>query len=102
MYIAIPVDNSDLKAAKITTMANAKSWAIINFDKGEVQSMHTAPSWQESGVDWLDFIIIENKFENIIDFLNEGIMVLIRREGQDDIDTIIEAFKFKELDEAGF
>jgi hypothetical protein len=37
-----------------------------------------------------------------MDFLNEGIMVLARREGQDSIDEIIEGFKFKELDEIGF
>jgi len=102
MYLAIPVDNKNLQEAKITTIVNATNWAIINFDEGEVKSMHSAPSWQESGVDWLDFVILENKFENYLDFMNEGIMVLIRREGQDLIEDIIEAFKFKELDEAGF
>ena len=102
MHIAIPVDNQELNEAKIAPLANATNWAIINFDEGEVKSIHSAPSWQESGVDWLDFIVLENKFENILDFMNEGIMVLVRREGQDSIEDIIEAFKFKELDEAGF
>jgi predicted Fe-Mo cluster-binding NifX family protein len=101
MYIAIPVDNENLEEAKITTTIDAKTWAIINFDAGEVKSTHTAPSWQESGVDWLDFVVLENRFENIIDFLNEGIMVLCRREGQESIESIMEAFKFKELDEVG-
>ena len=102
MYIAIPVDNKELKEAKITPIANASNWAIIKFDEGEIKSMHVASNWQESGVDWLDFVILENRYENILDFLNEGIVVLVRREGQNTIDEIIEAFKFKELDEAGF
>ena len=102
MHIAIPVDKQELNKAKIAPIANATNWAIINFDEGEVKSIHSAPSWQESGVDWLDFIVLENKFENILDFMNEGIMVLVRREGQDSIEDIMEAFKFKELDEAGF
>jgi predicted Fe-Mo cluster-binding NifX family protein len=102
MYIAIPMDSNDFKNANITTVANAKVWAIIEFDEGEIKSIKEAPNWSEHGVDWLDFVILENRFENSIDFLNEGITVLVRRESQDSIDTIIEAFKFKELDEAGF
>lgn len=102
MYIAIPVDSKNLEEAKIATMASALCWAVIDFDAGKIQNMHTAPNWQESGVDWLDFVILENKFENRIDFLNEGIMVLVRRAKQESINDIIEAFKFKELDEAGF
>ncbi len=57
---------------------------------------------QEHNKDWLDFVVLENRFENFIDFLNEGMMVLVRRAGQDSIDDIIEGFKFKELDEVGF
>ena len=102
MYIAIPLNSNDFKSAKISKIADAKVWAIIEFDEGVIKSIKEAPTWQESGVDWLDFIVLENKYENIMDFLNEGITVLVRRQGQESIDEIIEAFKFKELDEAGF
>jgi len=102
MHIAIPMNSNHFKDATITTTLNASCWAIINFDEGKIKNIKEAPSWQESGVDWLDFVILENRFENSIDFLNEGITVLVRREGQDNINSIIEAFKFKELDEAGF
>jgi len=102
MYIAIPIDSNDFKNATITTLADTKVWAIIEFNQGEIKSIKDVTSWSEHGVDWLDFIILENRFENSIDFLNEGVTVLIRRDGQDSIDALIEAFKFKELDEAGF
>ena len=102
MYIAIPVDNQNLQKAKIAKILEAKGWAVIDFDEGVVKSMQFSDSYHPEGVDWIDFIVVENRYENIIDFLNEGIMVLARREGQDAIEDIIEAFKFKELDEAGF
>jgi predicted Fe-Mo cluster-binding NifX family protein len=98
MYIAIPVD----KNKNIAKMFDAKEWAIIEFDEGVVKSTKYVPTWSEHGVDWLDFVVLDNKFENSIDFLNEGIMVLNRRQEQNSIEEIMEAFKFKELDEAGF
>ena len=98
MYIAIPVD----KNRNITKQLEAKEWAIIDFDEGVVKSTKFVPTWSEHGVDWLDFVVLENRFENAMDFMNEGIMVLARREGQDSLDDIIEGFKFKELDEVGF
>jgi len=98
MYIAIPVDENK----NIVKQLEAKEWAIIDFDEGVVKSTKFVPTWSEHGVDWLDFVVLENRFENAIDFLNEGIMVLARREGQDSLDDIIEGFKFKELDEVGF
>ncbi len=102
MYIAIPLESNDFKNAKISTITDAKCWAIIEFDEGVVKSTKEAPTWQEHGTDWLDFVVLENKYENIMDFMNEGTTVLVRRDGQDNINNIIEAFKFKELDEAGF
>ncbi len=101
MYIAIPVESNNGLEAKITTINDAKHWAIVEFEEGVIKNINFVPSWQESGVDWLDFVILENKFENYLDFLNEGYMVLVRRKGQDTIEELIEAFKFKELDEAG-
>ena len=101
MYIAIPIDENK----NISKMLETKEWAVVEFDEGLVKDIKYILHWSEytnHGIDWLDFVVLENRFENAIDFLNEGIMVLARREGQDSIDDIMEAFKFKELDEAGF
>jgi len=101
MIIAIPVDESK----NIAKLTNTKEWAMVDFDEGVVKGIKYIPNWSEymeNGIDWIDFVVLENRFENSIDFLNEGIVVLARREGQDSIDEIIEGFKFKELDEVGF
>ncbi len=101
MFIAIPVDENK----NITKQLEAKEWAVVDFDEGLVKDIKYIPTWSEymnHGIDWIDFVVLENRFENAMDFLNEGIMALARREGQDSIEDIMEGFKFKELDEIGF
>ena len=100
MFILIPVDGTDKNLSQITTVANLKQWALVDFDDGQVKSISFYDDRNNSGAEWIDFIILENKFENYLDFMNEGMMVLIRREEQT-IEDILEAFRFKELDEAG-
>ena len=100
MLILIPVDSAEEKISKITTLMNVKKWALVNFDAGEVQSVSFFGDRTQTGEDWIDFVILENKFENYLDFMEEGMMVLVRRE-EETIEEIMEAFKFKELDEAG-
>jgi len=100
MLILIPVEGTDEKLAKITTLARRSKWAVIDFDRGEVLSVTFHDDRTQSGHDFIDFVILENKFENYLDFMEEGMMVLVRRE-EETIEELIEAFKFKELDEAG-
>ena len=100
MHILIPVDGEDPQKSKITTLASLKRWALINFDEGSVKSITFWEDRKNTDVDWVDFIVLENKFENYMEFMEEGIMVLVRRE-EESIEDIIEAFKFKELDEIG-
>ena len=79
----------------------AEHWALVEFDAGEVRSVTFHPHWDQSGADWIDYAVLENRFENAMDLMEAGMMVLARREGQDSIELIIEGFKFKELDEIG-
>jgi len=100
MYILIPVDGEDPKKSKITTLINLKKWALINFDEGITKSVTFWDDRNNTDADWVEFIVLENKFENYLEFMEEGIMVLVRRQ-EESIEDIIEAFKFKELDEIG-
>ena len=102
MLILIPVKGSDPKEAQIAPRMEAEQWALVDFDAGEVRSVTFHPDWDQTGADWIDFAILENRFENAMDLMEAGVMVLARREGQDTIELLIEGFKFKELDEIGF
>ena len=100
MLIWIPVDSDNGTAAKIVSQLEAKKWALIDFDAGEIKSLDFYDSIEALGGEWVDFIILANKFENYLDYMNEGMMVLVVRQ-EEMIEDIMNAFKFKELDEIG-
>jgi len=100
MLIWIPVDGNDEKSSKVVPQYEAKQWALVNFDEGEVKSVRFFETRDACDEAWVDFAILINKYENYMDFMNEGMMVLCVRE-EETIEEIIEAFKFKELDEIG-
>jgi hypothetical protein len=100
VLILIPVDSEEGLHAKITTLASVKKWALIDFEDGILKMTRFFDERTQTGEDWIDFIILENKFENYIDFMGEGMMCLVKR-GEETIDELISAFRFKELDEIG-
>ena len=101
MLILIPVEGTDPKQARVTQLFDAKKWALIDFDEGVVKAVTFHDDRTQTGADWIDFVILANKFESYMDFMEEGMMVLCVRE-EKTIEEIIEAFKFKELDEVGY
>ena len=101
MLILIPVDGTDPKLSRVMTLFDRKKWALIDFDEGVVKAVEFYDDRTETGVEWIDFVILANKFESYMDFMEEGMMVLCVRE-EETIEDIIEAFKFKELDEVGY
>jgi len=96
MLILIPV-NSD---KEIVSELAASQWALIDFDAGEVKSTKFFATKDEVDAPWVDFVVLLNKFENYLEFMEAGSMVLVVR-NEKHIDDIMEAFKFKELDEVG-
>ena len=100
MFIWIPVNNNHEASAKITKVIDAKQWALVDFTDGEVKSTQFFEN-RENFKEWVDFVIVKDKYESSIEFMNHGMMVLCTR-NEETIDEITEAFKFKELDEVGF
>ena len=100
MYILIPVESDHGLESKITTLVDMKIWALVVFEDGKAQSVTFAEDRTTFGVEWIDFVVLENKFENYIDFMGEGMMCLVKRK-EETIEEVISAFAFKELDEIG-
>jgi len=100
MYILIPVDSNNGIDAKIVPVLEVKHWAIVDFDNGKAQSVAFFDDRTESGIDWIDFVVLSNKFENYLEFMDEGMMCLVIRD-EETVEDIISAFAFKELDEIG-
>jgi len=99
-YILIPVDSDKGMEAKIVPILQMKTWAIVEFSEGKVKSLVFHEDRSSSGIEWIDFVVLDNKFENYMDFMNEGMMCLVKRE-EETIEEIMSAFAFKELDEIG-
>jgi len=99
MLIWICVDSKDDKNAKITKVMDAKYWALVEFDGGVVKET-TFYNNRKDYEDWVDFIIMKDKYESYMEFMDEGMMVLVVRK-EETIQEVTEAFVFKELDEAG-
>jgi predicted Fe-Mo cluster-binding NifX family protein len=100
MFILIPVENENGLQSKITSLATLTKWALVEFDEGHTRSIRFIDEWSESGVAWIDAIVLENRYENSMEFIQEGILALVRR-SEETIEEIMEAFRFKELDEVG-
>lgn len=99
MLIWIPVDSKEASLATIAKVFDAKAWALVDFDGGKVKETVFYDA-REDFTDWVDFVIIKDKYESYMDFMNEGMMVLCTR-SEETLDEVIEAFVFKELDEVG-
>jgi len=99
MLIWMCVESKDAKNAKLTEVASVKYWALVEMDGGETKEV-TFYDKREDYTDWVDFIVMKNKHESFMDFMNEGMMVLCTRK-EETIEEVIEAFVFKELDEVG-
>ncbi len=100
MLILIPVDVIDGNSSKITKIFNAKGWALIEFGQGLAESIKFFDDRSQIDAPFIDFVVLQNKFESYMDFMEEGSMVLVVRE-EETIEEIVEAFRFKELDEIG-
>jgi len=100
MYILIPVESDHGLESKITTQADMKIWALVTFERGKAETVQFAEERTAFEVEWIDFVILENKFENYMNFMGEGMMCLVRRQ-EETIEEVVSAFAFKELDEIG-
>ena len=100
MFILIPVDGDNGLESKITTLFDMKTWALVEFEEGKAKTVQFSEDRTAFGIDWIDFVILENKFENYMDFMGEGMMCLVIRE-EETVEEVVSAFAFKELDEIG-
>jgi len=100
MFILIPVDSDNGLDSKITTLLDMKKWALVEFADGKAKTVQFSEDRTSFGIDWIDFVVLDNKFENYMDFMGEGMMCLVKRK-EETVEEVVSAFAFKELDEIG-
>jgi len=100
MLIIIPVAEEKGLESIVVPLADAKKWALVDMDAESIEpTFHD--DWQDTGADFIDHVILDNHEEDALDFINEGMFCLVRRE-EKQIDELITAFQFREIDELAF
>jgi len=100
MVIIIPVSEVKGLESTVVTLDKVKKWALVDLTSESIEpTFHD--DWQDTGADFIEHIILDNHDEDAIDFINEGLFCLVRRE-EKQIDELITAFRFRELDELAF
>jgi hypothetical protein len=96
MLILIPLN----PVQEIVAQHEATQWALVEFHEGVVETTQFFATKEAIDAPWIDFVILLNRFENYLEYMEAGSMVLAVR-NEKHLDEILEAFKFKELDEVG-
>ena len=95
MNILIPLDNEQ----NISYISEPKEWAVVTLDNGNKINEKRYKSKNDIN-ELIDFVVVKDKNEDVDDFLDEDIGILIAPYKMN-TDEIIEAFIFRELYEMG-
>ena len=95
MYIIVPMDSDEVQEAKLVSVNDAKVWAQILIEEGEVVEINHAETF-DGFENISEAVVLINDFENPMPFLEYNMMPLVAHT-QRTIDEIVEAFLFREL-----
>ncbi|MBS4067327.1 MAG: hypothetical protein WC279_05020 [Sulfurimonas sp.] len=100
MYILIPMSSQDAQEAAITKIDDAKSWVQILLEEGEV--VEVAFNEDKDGFEnFSEVLIVMDDNEYVWPFIELNMMILVAHT-QRNIDEIMEAFLFRELNELAY
>jgi len=100
MLLTIPMDSSDVQESQITSVANAKTWAQLRIEEGElVEVLHSKT--YDGFENWSEGVVVSSDGESVMDFINMSMIVLVAHT-QKSIDDIVEAYLFRELHDLAY
>ncbi|MGB5966110.1 MAG: hypothetical protein WBF77_05315 [Sulfurimonadaceae bacterium] len=95
MNILLPMDSDDTQEGKLVPILEAKKWAVLNVEEGQIVEINYYDSREDIN-EWLEAVVVVGDFEPVMEFIEQQIMVLVAHT-QRSIDDVFEAFLFKEL-----
>jgi len=100
MLVLIPMNSTDVQEAEITKVFEAKTWAQLRIEEGElVEVLHNDKF--DDFENWSEAAVVCSDNEPVMDFMNMSMIVLVAHT-QKTIDDIVEAYLFRELHDLGF
>jgi len=95
MLLLLPMDTDEIQEATLVPIAEAKKWALLTVEEGQVVEYKHYDTYEEIE-EWVEYVIVANDKEYVWPFMEKQIMVLVAYR-QRSVDDIVEAFLFKEL-----
>ncbi len=95
MNILIPVYIKEDNDINIASLNSVQKWVFVSLKDGTTKEIKTFDK-KENIKDLIDFVVVKDKDEDIDEFLDEGIDVLVAP-FQRSVEEIVEAYMFKEL-----
>ena len=100
MLVLIPMNSEDVNEAVITSVMEAKVWAQLRIEEGElVEVLHMDRF--DGFSEWSEAVVVEKDGESVMDFINMSMIVLVAHT-QKTIDEILEAYLFRELHDLAY
>ena len=93
----MPMDSEEVDSAKLVPINEAKVWAQLVIEEGQIVEIFHKPSWEDFE-EYSEVVIVCDDGEYVWPFMEMNMMVLVAHT-QRSIDDIVEAFLFKELHE---
>ena len=97
MILLIPVDEKSYEDAKIVPLVDKECWMAVEMNQGYVKKYLFCDN-RDDMKEFIDYVIIKSKDEDIEEFLDEGIEILVAPL-QIYVENVVEAYKFRELHE---
>ena len=100
MLVLLPMDSTEVQEAKLTKVFEAKTWAQLRIEEGElVEVLHNDKF--DGFENWSEAAVVSSDAEPVMDFMNMSMIVLVAHT-QRTIDDIVEAYLFRELHDLGY
>lgn len=100
MLVVIPMDTTDVQEAQITSVSEAKTWAQLRIEEGElVEVLHSQT--YDGFENWSEAVVVSSDGESVMDFINMSMIILVAHT-QKSIDDIVEAYLFRELHDLAY
>ena len=100
MYILIPMDSDDVHEARLTKVFDAKIWAQLLIEEGELVEVNHNKEWDKFE-NFSEMIVVISDGENVMPFI-EYSMIPVVAHTQRTIDEIVEAYLFRELHDLAY
>ena len=95
MLLLLPMDTDEIQEASLVPIAEAKKWALLTVEEGQVVEYAHFDTYEEIE-GWIDIVVVANDKEYVWPFMEKQIMVLVAYM-QRSVDDIVESYLFKEL-----